>query len=190
VSDDLHRTLAAIVDFLSSQAIQFALIGGIATGVHGEPRFTADVDLVVGIDIERALELIGLLGPSEFLPLFADVAAVVQQAFILPLRHRETRVRVDLAIGMTGFEHKLIARAGKVTIAERLVPVASAEDLILLKLLASRPRDMEDIASIVTRQGPTLDWSYLLSTGEALQEAVAQDLLTPLRKLATPPPSE
>lgn len=41
------------------------------------------------------------------------------------------------------------------------VPFASAEDLILHKLFAGRPRDLEDAAGVVRRQALTLDWDYL-----------------------------
>lgn len=41
------------------------------------------------------------------------------------------------------------------------VPFASAEDLILHKLFAGRPRDIEDAAGVVRRKGPELDWDYL-----------------------------
>jgi hypothetical protein len=186
VSDDLSRTLIDITIFLEGQGVRFAVIGGIAAGVHGEPRFTADVDAVVGMDLDRALALVATLDSSPFRPLFTDVTDVVQKAFILPVRHRETHVRVDLAIGLTGFERQLIERAQNIAIAGRTVPVATAEDLILLKLLAGRPRDIDDISAIMARQGQSLDWHYLLQTGQDLQEAISQDIISVLQKMRKP----
>jgi predicted nucleotidyltransferase len=183
VIDDLSRTLTDIAILLEGQGIRFAVIGGIAVGVHGEPRFTADVDAIIGTDVDRALALIQLLDQTPFRALFSDVAEVVQSAFILPLRHRETQIRVDLAIGLTGFEKQLIDRADDITIAARNIPVATPEDLILLKLLAARPRDMDDVSSIVARQGESIDWQYLRQTGKALQDAVSQDIVSVLERL-------
>ena len=72
---------------------------------------TADVDVVVGTDVEGALRLLEVLDDSSFTPLFDGVEEVVTQAFILPLRHRATHVKVDLAIGLSGFEQQLIRRS-------------------------------------------------------------------------------
>ncbi len=190
VNDALHRTLNDLADFLDGQGVRFAVIGGIAAGARGEPRFTADVVSVVGADLDRALALVNVLEGSPFRPLFPDVAEVVRTAFILPVRHRETQIKVDLAIGLTGFERQLLDRATQITLTDRVLPVATAEDLILLKVLAGRPRDMEDIAGIVARQANALDWNYLFETAQALQVSLTQDIVSPLRKLQTaePPP--
>jgi len=90
---------------------------------------------------------------------------------------------VDVAIGLTGFERQLIARASDVRIGHCSIPVATAEDLILLKLLAGRPRDTEDVTAIVLRQGNQIDWDYLVEMGEQLQQAVDQDLMLQLNEL-------
>jgi hypothetical protein len=64
-----------------------------------------------------------------------------------------------------------------------LVPIVTAEDLILMKLLAGRPRDTDDVNKIVLRQSPHLNWDYLLETGRQLQQALDQDLLSELNRL-------
>jgi hypothetical protein len=186
VHDAIYRTLFDLAEFLEAQRIPFAVIGGIATVVRGEPRFTADVDVVIGADLAAATALTTALDTTPFQPLFPGIAEVVQTAFILPVRHRETQVKVDMAIGLTGFERQLIGRATQVMLAGRPIPVATAEDLILLKLLAGRPRDTDDVQGIVARNCSSLDWDYLLETARLLQEAVAQDLVSPLLRMRGP----
>ncbi len=181
--DPLLQTLRDIADFLRSQHLEYALIGGLATTVRGEPRSTLDVDLLVNCDVQRCLELIGGLDESPFRPLFAGVHEVVEAAFILPLVHRQTSVKVDLALGLTGFERSAIRNATPVNFEDNSVAVVSAEDLILMKTLAGRPRDIDDVAKIVVRQGDTLNWDYILETAGALEQAVGQDLLAPLERL-------
>jgi hypothetical protein len=168
---------------LAARSIPFAVIGGIAVSVRGEPRFTADIDAVIGIDIDRALALLAGLERSSFAPLFAEAADVVKKSFILPLRHRQTRIKVDLAVGLTGFERKLIVRAQSVDFGAVRVPVATSEDLLIMKVLAGRPRDLEDARRIAMRGGMGLDWHYVLEVGEELQEALSQDLNAPLHAL-------
>lgn len=183
MTDVLQTTLRDLVEWLRSESIPFAVIGGIAASVRGEPRFTADVDLIVGIDVDQALRLAERLPNSPFRPLFDGIAEVIQTAFLMPLAHAVTGIRADIAIGLSGFEQQAIARATPALMGDITVPVVTAEDLILMKLLASRPRDLEDIDRIVLRHRQTLDWTYLLETGQQLQEAIAQDLVPSLEAL-------
>ena len=61
------------------------MIGGIANLVHGEPRLTAEIDLVLAVDVECALDLLAHLSQEQFSPLFEDIEEVVRTAFILPM---------------------------------------------------------------------------------------------------------
>ncbi len=186
MDDSLRRTLRDLGAFFASARVSYAVIGGIAVSFRGEPRFTADIDVVAGMDCDAAIALLGSADRARFAPLFPDAEDVVRTAFILPLRHRETLVTVDVSIGLTGYERRVIARAPRERVADLLVPVATAEDLIVMKIFAGRPRDAEDARGIVLRCGEAIDWDYVLETGRQLGEAVSQDLLTPLRKLRGP----
>jgi hypothetical protein len=149
---------------------------------RGEPRFTADVDVVALIDVERALTLIDQLDESPFRPLFPGVEEVLRKAFMLPLHHRETNITVDLALGLTGFEQAVVTRATPVSVKDCELPIATAEDLLLLKLIAGRPRDTDDAFRIVVKQADALDWSYLEETGADLQKSLARDFVPQLMR--------
>jgi len=54
---DLYEELLGVVDTLSAHGVQYALCGGIAVAVHGYPRFTKDIDLLIreeDLDATRA----------------------------------------------------------------------------------------------------------------------------------------
>jgi hypothetical protein len=138
MDDAIRGTLGDLASFLKKSRAPFAVIGGIAVIVRGEPRFTADIDGVVGIDLDAAIDLVRSLKASPFVPLFSDVEEVVRTSLIIPLRHRKTGLKVDLAVGLTGFGKQLIARAPAESFGDLSVPVATAEDLILMKILAGR----------------------------------------------------
>jgi predicted nucleotidyltransferase len=183
MNETLQVTLADIAAFLKEHATRYALIGGLAASLRGEPRVTADVDLVIAADMDRALQLVAVLEDSKFEPLFDHVEEVVQKAFILPLRHRTTGVKVDLAIGLSGFERNLIQRAADIEVDGLKVPVATAEDLLIMKALAARPRDDQDALGLIVAQGETLDWDYCLKTAKQLGEAIGQDVATRIQAL-------
>jgi predicted nucleotidyltransferase len=181
--DPLLWTLEDAASWLHGQAIRFAVIGGIAASIRGEPRSTLDVDLVLGCDVARGLQLVSQLATSEFEALFRDVGEVVERAFLLPVRHRMTKIKVDLALGISGFEQQAIERATSTWIGSVSVPIVSAEDLVILKIMAHRPRDLEDIGKILTRQGDAFDWQFTLRTARELGDAIGQDLPGSLNRL-------
>jgi hypothetical protein len=126
---------------------------------------TVDVDLVMHADAADALGLVSELPQTAFDPLFPGVEEVVTTAFILPLRHRRTGIRVDLALGMSGFERNAIGRATRVAVGAGDVPVVTIEDLLVMKALAGRPQDDEDIRGIVALHNDSIDWKRCLGTG-------------------------
>jgi predicted nucleotidyltransferase len=183
VKDPLQTTLADAAEFLASEGIAYALIGGMAASLRGETRTTADVDLVIDADVSHALNLITRLEQSSFRPLFDKVAEVVERSFILPLRHRTTNIKVDMSLGLSGFEQKLIGRAELLDIAGTMVSVVTSEDLLVMKILAGRPQDTQDARGIVAAQSDRLDWEYCLNVARELGEALNQDLVSPIQSL-------
>lgn len=181
--DPLQQTLIDAAEFLDAEQIPYALIGGMAVSLRSQPRMTADVDMVIRADVPRALELITVLARSRFEPLFAGVTDVVQRAFILPLRHRETGVKVDLALGLSGFELQTVERADRLQVAGGAIAVATPEDLLVMKVLAGRPQDDQDVQGLLITHGRCLDWSYCLRVAAELSQALGQDLLTRVSSL-------
>lgn len=100
----------------------------------------------------------------DFAALIGRLAAELEARripFVLPAADPPTGVRVDLIFSTTPYEAQAIDRAVFIDIGSREVPFATAEDLLLHKLFAGRPRDLEDAAGVVRRNGPELDWEYL-----------------------------
>ena len=158
---DFAGLLASITRELEARGIPFLVIGGQAVLLHGRPRLTEDIDLTLGVDpssLPRVLEACASLGLT---PLPTDVERFVGETFVLPARHSETRVRVDFIFSTTPYEQQAIRRAVRVTLHGTGVPFASAEDLLIHKLFAGRPRDVEDALGVVRRKSAELDWHYL-----------------------------
>ena len=126
MDEPLRTTLVDTVDYLESENVTYALIGGLAVSMRGQPRLTVDVDMVIRADVPRTLALVRGLESTSFKPMFDGVADVVQRAFILPLRHRVTNVKVDLALGLSGFEQQTLDRAERLPLAGTSIVVATA----------------------------------------------------------------
>lgn len=135
------------------------------------------------LDRLRVSAFLGYSGTmsTPFQPLFPGVEQVVTSAFILPLRHRTTGVRLDVAIGMSGFEQDAVRRATAVDVGGTAVPVATVEDLLVMKALAGRPQDDEDIRGLVAAAQASIDWARCLEVAEALGSAIDLDIAARLR---------
>lgn len=183
-SPEFGPLLARVARTLKEHEIPFMLIGGQAVLIHGEPRLTLDIDITLGVGpdgLSRVLVAVEAMGGR---PLPEAVEDFVGDTFVLPVADTETGVRIDLIFSTTPFEAQAIERAIRVEVSGETVPFATAEDLILHKLFAGRPRDTEDAESIVRRKGAELDWDYLARWGEEFARIPGrEDLPARLREL-------
>jgi hypothetical protein len=63
---------------------------------------------------------------------------------------------------------QVLDRANTGTLRGRPITVVTPEDLVILKLLASRERDLEDAASVLGRTGDVLDTTLIDREADAL----------------------
>ena len=149
-----------ICDWLDSRAFRSCLIGGMAVQRWGEPRLTRDVDLTVMAEIgseERIVD--ACLG--GFAARIRDARSFALQNRVLLIRSSNA-VDLDLALGASAFEIDSLDRATHHEFAPGYVlRTCSAEDLIVHKAVAGRPRDIADLQSIVRRQFANLDVPYI-----------------------------
>ncbi len=183
MKNELQAALHDITEQLESNKIMFCLVGGLASSLRGRIRNTEDVDLVIAVGVDAAIEFLNNLPENLFRPFFPEVELVARTSFILALEHVPTQIPLDLAIGLSGFEQQIVERAQPLVIAERGVPVATAEDLILMKCLAGRPQDMQDISGIVQVQRNSIDWNYCEVIARQLEEAIDISLVETIKKL-------
>lgn len=155
-----QELIARIAASLKVRKIPYMIIGGQAVLLYGEPRLTRDIDVTVGAgvsclpDLLRSVEDIGLTCLPD------DVDSFVRRTMVLPTQHGETGIRVDFIFSYTPYEIEAIARAHKVNLAGQEVAFASVEDLIIHKVFAGRPRDLEDVRSVLLRNRD-IDTDYI-----------------------------
>lgn len=158
---DFEALIRRVARELAARQLPFMLVGGQAVLVHGEPRLTQDIDVTLGVAPDRLADVLQACRASSLEPLPGDPESFVKETFVLPAAEPETGIRVDYIFSTTPYEAQAIERALQIDVGGDPVPFAAAEDLILHKLFAGRPRDLEDAAGVVRRKGPELDWPYL-----------------------------
>jgi hypothetical protein len=143
---DLEQELAAIVDALTNAAVPYALCGGLALAVHGAPRATVDIDLLVRQeDVERIHEAVGVLGftfrarPMQF----AGGAVSIARISKIDTSDGET-LMLDLLLVTHDLEPIWDEREA-FQWNGRALSVVSRAGLIALKKIRSSAQDLADI---------------------------------------------
>lgn len=151
----ISEVLQRVARVLDAARMPYMIIGGQAVLVHGEPRLTKDIDVTLGVALDRLGEVLRLVEAAGLQPL-VDPETFVRETMVLPCTDTASRVRVDLVFSESGFERDAIRRAATVRIGAVDVRVICPEDLVVQKVVAGRPRDLEDVRSLLARQ-PGLD---------------------------------
>lgn len=181
----LDRAVQAIVGVLESEHIDYAIVGGIANAVWGEPRATIDVDVTISVEPARMRNTISAIA-APFRVQVSDPASFVEQTRVLPL-DTEEGVRIDVIFALLPFELEAIRRARRVSIAGRIVSIVTPEDLVLMKIVSDRPRDLADAEAILRRRRQELDRGYLEPRVRELAVALErEDLLDRWERWTTP----
>jgi hypothetical protein len=175
---DFAGLLARLTRTLERRQLPFMIIGGQAVLLHGEPRLTQDIDVTLGVGPARLDDVLAACEALGLEPLPEEVPAFVRSTFVLPTLDQASGIRVDLVFSTTPYEAQAIERAVRVEVAGARVPFATAEDLIIHKLFAGRPRDLEDAVGVVRRKGPELDWAYTEAWVEQFASVPGREGLT------------
>lgn len=158
------------------------VIGGQAVLVYGEPRLTKDIDITVGLGPDRLHDLLSLVSDLGLRPLVDDPETFTRQTLVLPCEEDDTGHRVDFILSFSEYEREALRRAQPILIEGAAVRIAAPEDIIIHKMVAGRPRDLEDVASIIAKVR-TLDVDYLSRWLRAFETDVGRPLEQPLRQL-------
>ena len=180
---DLFRLADEIQSLCRNRSWRFCFIGGIALQRWGELHLTAGVDLTIltGFGHEAAY-IEALCGRFEG-PV-PDAAELALRSRVILLRSARG-IPIDISLGALPFEERVIGRASFIRYLPGLrLNTCSAQDLVVLKAFADRPRDWADIKGVVLRSGRRFACEELEAELRPLCEAKeAPHILPKLREL-------
>ncbi len=173
----LLEAMIEIATFLEERQVPYAVIGGVALQHWGEPRLTRDVDVTVMVSQQ---DLDGFLAAAlrRFSARIPAALAFAKRNRVLLLSSTDG-TPIDLTLGIPGYEEEVMRRAVLVAFPG-LSPVRliSAEDLIIHKCVAGRPRDLEDVERILVHQRLELNLRYIRGWLRAFAPVVEQHDVT------------
>lgn len=193
---DVITTLAQVKEALERAGVSYMVVGSLSSSLHGLPRATRDVDLVISLSREQVKPLINALQPRFYVSKDAAYQAIDHNSSFKAI-HEETFFQVDLFVMESSpFNKAQFSRRTEIIFdPERnlSLPFQSAEDTVLSKLDWFRKggrvsdRQWQDVIDILRTQGDRLDSKYLrvwaanLGIDDLLQRALEEHRSEPDR---------
>ena len=159
--------LRHITEMLESAEIPYMVTGSFASSLHGRPRATQDLDLVIAPSEPKLERLLADISGSQY---YVD-----REAALEALRSRDqfniiepaTGWKVDLIVKKARpFSQTEFDRRSPAEVQGSRVFVASAEDVLIAKLEWAKrggsERQIEDAAGILQIRGAEIDRGYVL----------------------------
>ena len=153
--EDFVAALCALCDALDSEGIDWAVAGAVAANNYRDQiRTTTDLDVILSLTDQNVQNVLDALHHYGW-----DSIEVVED-WLLRAQHPVTG-RLDVLVSQTEYEKGALDRAQTVTLDERhTCKTLTIEDVLILKLIANRYRDNDDVESILVTR-PNLDWAYM-----------------------------
>lgn len=181
--NELPDILHEVFGLLEQARLDHMFVGSLAVSVHGDPRATRDVDVVVALPFDEREKVSRLLDTKKW----------PWEAWEDPLwgkrlmsRHPSgMRIEVFFAARHEVFDREFSRRIWIDYEGKRL-PFLSPEDLVLRKLVNTRIRkgnDYDDALGVILSQGDSLDKGYI--RGHCAVHRVCELFEHALREAAT-----
>lgn len=142
---------------LSTHQVRYVLVGGLAMNLHGVPRMTMDIDLILAMDDANLDHFIRCAEALELRPVapvkLADLKdPALRQQWITQkhmiafgLQGEHNHLMVDILIAPKINLDQALQRAERRPVGDTEVVLASIDDMIALKAHTGRQQDQSDI---------------------------------------------
>lgn len=160
----MEDPLANLAKLFETAGVEYAVIGAHAVNAWVEPRATADLDVTVFADAAGQQRLRTVLESAGYRVAREHGAALPSGPDFVRFVAESQPLFVEVQAAKTELQRQLVARAST---SESGVRVATPEDLIVLKLIAWRPKDRLDLLNLVRLQ--SLEWDYIDRQADAWQ---------------------
>jgi hypothetical protein len=153
VSDRVPATLlgalAGLMEWLDAANIPSMVVGGVAASALGRPRLTQDVDALAILPEGEWANALSTAASHGILPRIEHPLDFARRSRVLLLRHAESGIDIDVIFGGLSFEQAAIDNSKVHDIGGLRVRLPRIEDLLVMKAVARRPKDLQDIEGLL-----------------------------------------
>ncbi len=160
---------------VTSEHVDYAVIGAMAASVHGVVRASMDADVIMSVAIPRLRELQRRFTDVGFATELrvGDMDDPIGAMLVLTDQHGN---RVDLLVGLRGLEPAAFERAVTVPFQGQALKVIGREDFIAMKVFAGGPQDLADARHTIEAAAGHLDSTLLRRLAARYGSAAASAL--------------
>ena len=162
----LEEILSLLIPVLQRAQIPYMVTGSVASSVHGAPRSTRDVDIVIDPTAVQLRSFIQRFPNDRYYADEGQAMWALENRSQFNVIDSVTGWKVDFIISKQApYDRTALARRMLVEIAGTSMYVASPEDVVIAKLrwakLAESERQIQDVKGIFAVQGQKLDLAYI-----------------------------
>ena len=129
--------------------VRYALAGGVAMAFYTDPRFTRDIDLLIGPeDFEKTKGILENMGYFESAAPWTFRNVAIELHRFLKVETPEDEMIIDILIAKDDEVRRIIQDALEAESKEGSVMVANKKDLIWLKRMRDSKQDQADIEKL------------------------------------------
>jgi hypothetical protein len=162
------------------------VFGAQAVILYGVPRLSADVDVTLALEPDAPERFAADMAAAGF-SLRVDDPDFVRRTRVMPFVHTSTGMPLDVVLAGSGLEDEFLARARQTDVHGTVLPIIDLADLVIAKVLAGRPKDIDDARALWKLHGRTIDADRIRHTLRLLEDALAQsDLVSTFERLGPP----
>ncbi len=125
------------------------VIGGVAASILGRPRLTQDVDALAILPEADWANAVSIAANHGILPRIENPLDFARQSRVLLMKHSESGIDIDITFGRLSFEQTAIENSEIHDIGGLRVRLPRVEDLLVMKAIARRPKDLQDIEGLL-----------------------------------------
>lgn len=179
LADSLQAALTDLLKWIATARIPAMVIGGVAASVLGRPRLTQDIDALAILPEDGWKKAVDSAAEFGIVPRISDALEFARRSRVLLMRHTKSGIDVDITLGGLQFEQSAVENSVVHDIGGLSVRLPRIEDLLVMKAIARRPKDLEDIRGLLAAH-PDADlaavrrWVREFATATGMSDMLAE----------------
>jgi hypothetical protein len=143
LAPDFSEFFASLID----AHVEFVLVGGYALALHGAPRYTGDLDILVRPTRENADRLIHAIGAFGFPTDALAADTIIAETCLIQLGVPPVQLHVMSAISGVSWDD-VWAGHDTATLSQMPIPFIGRTEFVANKRASGRPKDLADLDAL------------------------------------------